>query len=284
MFSPSKVRAAGNWIFKSSKWPVDGQLENCVEEQRIYEECASDHVFAKLVRVEANAEKHIMVFVRASVDLFAWLRRDYEPMSDRLRVAAQLCRLLARLHARGIAHLDLDPQTIVVFRKDKIRLIDAGAAGHFNPRQARHINIGEQLRYDKRIPGKLPYILPAIYDQEPFNAFCADRYSLAVTLWVLLLSHGRMALYASAGEARERKMRKIGLTAFTLELHAAIARSHFTDEGLSYFADEGLMETVLPLLESVMYFDTPLLDIAQHFDTLAERKEQRDLLCDESFD
>ncbi len=50
-----------------------------------------------------------------------------------LKIVSQLCEGLAHAHERGVLHLDLKPQNIIVLEHDEVVLVDWGAARLFSP-------------------------------------------------------------------------------------------------------------------------------------------------------
>jgi serine/threonine-protein kinase len=63
---------------------------------------------------------------------------DVEPLAlDRsLKIVRQIVEALAHAHARGVVHLDLKPENVVVLGHDEIVLVDWGAARLFAPERA----------------------------------------------------------------------------------------------------------------------------------------------------
>jgi serine/threonine-protein kinase len=55
------------------------------------------------------------------------------PVDRSLRIVQQLCAALAHAHERGVVHLDLKPENIIVLEHDRVVLVDWGAARVFDP-------------------------------------------------------------------------------------------------------------------------------------------------------
>ena len=58
------------------------------------------------------------------------------PLDRTLRVIRQLCEALAHAHDRGVVHLDLKPQNVVIQGNDEVVLVDWGTAYRFSPERA----------------------------------------------------------------------------------------------------------------------------------------------------
>ncbi len=54
------------------------------------------------------------------------------PVDRSLRILQQLCAALAHAHERGVVHLDLKPENIIVLEHDRVVLVDWGAARVFD--------------------------------------------------------------------------------------------------------------------------------------------------------
>ncbi|MFK7896782.1 MAG: protein kinase [Myxococcota bacterium] len=58
------------------------------------------------------------------------------PLDRTLRIIRQLCEALAHAHDRGVIHLDLKPQNVVIQEYDEVVLVDWGTAFRFAPERA----------------------------------------------------------------------------------------------------------------------------------------------------
>ena len=62
-----------------------------------------------------------------------------EPLTlDRtLNIVSQLAAAMSHAHGRGVVHLDLKPENIIVLPHDRVMLVDWGAARLYASRQRR---------------------------------------------------------------------------------------------------------------------------------------------------
>lgn len=92
------------------------------------------------------------------------------------RVAAQVLRAMAYLHARGMVHRDLKPENIMFDEKDgqAIKLIDFGFASRVQPR--------EQLT---QMLGTIQYVAPEVLQRTGYDAK-ADIWSVGSVLYTLM--------------------------------------------------------------------------------------------------
>lgn len=59
------------------------------------------------------------------------------PLDRTLRIIEQLAAAMAHAHDRGVIHLDLKPENIIVLEFDRVMLVDWGAARFYAPERAR---------------------------------------------------------------------------------------------------------------------------------------------------
>ncbi len=187
-----------------------------------------------------------------SSDLLEW----------KLRVLAQVCNAVAYAHARGILHLDIKPDNIMVGRFGEVYLMDWGIAMSFGE--------GEQ---DERIPaasdcreilGTPNYIAPEMLEADGSKLGPAtDVYLLGATLYEFLV-----------GETPHR-----GASIMNI-MHDALSRAPRVPEGVD--APPSLVQ----LVERCLALDPAARpDSAKSlrdglFEVLAHRDAQR--LCDEA--
>jgi len=60
-----------------------------------------------------------------------------QPLHRTLRIITQLTAAMAHAHDRGVIHLDLKPENIIVLEHDRLVLVDWGAARLFEPERSR---------------------------------------------------------------------------------------------------------------------------------------------------
>jgi len=99
------------------------------------------------------------------------------------RIFKQICKALNFLRAKGICHLDVSLENILLDPHGNCFLSDFGLA-----QEVHRSSLGEDLDYfgpDFR-PGKPKYMAPEIVRGEIFNGFQADMYSLGIVLFCML--------------------------------------------------------------------------------------------------
>ena len=103
------------------------------------------------------------------------------PVRQSLKIFAEVCQLVARLHQRRIAHLDIKPENILIDDEGVLRLCDFSRA--------------HQWSTDKRYDGLLnsistkEYSSPERFVDDFFDVTAADVFSLGVLLHVMLTGY-----------------------------------------------------------------------------------------------
>lgn len=106
----------------------------------------------------------------------------------------QLVSGLKFIHARGVVHLDISPENILLDHINTPKIIDFG--------MARYLPAGGVFSACAgRKPGKLGYMAPEIFTGLPFDGRAADVYSLGVVLFAMLVG---FPPYAQPCEADKR--------------------------------------------------------------------------------
>jgi serine/threonine protein kinase/tetratricopeptide (TPR) repeat protein len=127
-------------------------------------------------------------FVTAWVDgwpLSAWFGST-PPWGFVRSVLRQLCDVLAHVHARGLAHLDLRPSTVLIEATEngpRVRVTDAGCARIDDGFGERAAGSASTLK----LRGSLRYMAPEVCDAPPWmHGPWSDLYSLGLIAWDLL--------------------------------------------------------------------------------------------------
>jgi hypothetical protein len=99
------------------------------------------------------------------------------------RIMKQICKALSFLQTRGICHLDVSLENILLDPHGNCYLSDFGLA-----QEVQRGSLGEDLDYfgPEFRPGKPKYMAPEIVRGEIFNGFQADMYSLGIVLFCML--------------------------------------------------------------------------------------------------
>jgi len=93
---------------------------------------------------------------------------------------SQLVSGLQFIHSRGIAHLDISPENVLIDQANNAKIIDFGMARLLPPD-------GVFPASDGHRPGKLAYMAPEIFAGIEFDGRSADVYSLGVVLFTMLV-------------------------------------------------------------------------------------------------
>jgi len=115
-----------------------------------------------------------------SVDLIRFMElRKFQPLSEELtkRIFRQIIKTMIDAHRKGIAHLDLKLENILIDLNNNIKIIDWGLS-----------EIESPLKCTRRC-GSVDYCAPEVNfcsNSRPYNAFRADVFSLGVILYTLL--------------------------------------------------------------------------------------------------
>lgn len=116
------------------------------------------------------------------VDLYTYIvyNRDYNPLETYSTYFHQLVCAVEYLHNRGIAHLDIKPENILVNRETGVlKLIDFGEAEVFG-----HTN-GMVVKR-KGIRGSTPYLPPEVFDDISYDCDKVDVWSCGIVLYAII--------------------------------------------------------------------------------------------------
>src|SRR5918995_2511282 len=117
--------------------------------------------------------------LRAEID------RGIVPLKRLLDLSAQIAAGLAAAHARGIAHLDLKPENVMVTPDGRAKMVDFGLAQFFNERTRRpNGTMAESQCETVPMAGTAPYMSP---EQALGGAgdFRSDQFSFGLILYEL---------------------------------------------------------------------------------------------------
>jgi serine/threonine protein kinase len=101
-----------------------------------------------------------------------------------LHTGIQLAGAVEAAHRAGVVHRDIKPANVLVTRSGVLVLADWGAAGHLG------VAAGPQDDVEISVPWAAPELLSAESD----GTVSSDVYSLAATLWSLLVGRSPFAL------------------------------------------------------------------------------------------
>jgi len=124
-------------------------------------------------------ENHCLVMdVVEGQDLFKVMEQNKfsaMPEADVRKMFKGLCKGLEYSHARGVAHLDIKPENIMVGKGGHTTLIDFGLAS--------------DSKVCTSYRGSPEYAAPEIWRRMPYNPASADVWSLGVVLFIALCGY-----------------------------------------------------------------------------------------------
>ncbi|PRP85963.1 hypothetical protein PROFUN_06085 [Planoprotostelium fungivorum] len=122
---------------------------------------------------DTQTDHCLVMDVVEGIDLFRFMEaHDFSPIDEILfrKAFKGLCKGLEHSHTKGVAHLDIKPENIMVGDGGHLTLIDFGLATD-------SINCSSYR-------GSPEYAAPEVWRRTPYNPFCADVWSLGVVLYV----------------------------------------------------------------------------------------------------
>jgi serine/threonine protein kinase len=153
-------------------------------ELRAYRQAGRDEA---LPAVLGRVDRHALALERVEGNLLALTATRF---ADALPVLRQLRRLIDRLHARGVAHLDLRGKSNVLLRPDgRIVVVDMGAAVCFRPGSLAHRLLFRWLSTSDET-GFIKWkarLCPDLLDDDELRFL--DRYRRLRRLWIFNRRH-----------------------------------------------------------------------------------------------
>jgi len=125
-------------------------------------------------------------------DFFAFIHSQHQAMesgkvspkqhdqweSRMRRVFYQIGSAIKWLHSHNVCHLDLSLENALIDHQDTLKIIDFGLAQYFGS--------GRFAMAPKRV-GKPRCMSPEVFMVQPFDARCADSWSVGIMLFMMLL-------------------------------------------------------------------------------------------------
>lgn len=221
-------------------------IQTAANEEWAYRALMNSGVTVECYYILKKANKVTFVLEAAQSDLLTLSgKKELFSLEDRVLWAKSLLLHLREMHKRGIAHLDLQPQNLVLTLNGALKIIDFGLSGQFALHEKFHINAGQGDMHDFVEFGSRSFQHPSLLGAgglKPVNAFCADQYSTGLTLFTLLTG---LTVYGSPTDANFAALRKVGF--------AALVRGWEKQryEGLAVLADP-LFRSFLPLINKLI--------------------------------
>ncbi len=126
------------------------------------------------------------------------------------RLIARIARILEYLHGRGICHLDLKPENIILGDRDYPRILDFGLASRRG--------MEDLLAEDFPVPHGTPYYIAPEQLQARCHLEVSDLYSLGVIFYEMLTGHLPFP-----------RSRKVSVTRWRLKVDPVPPRYHVPD-------------------------------------------------------
>jgi len=123
--------------------------------------------------------------------------------SDARNIFAQLARTVMHAHARGVLHLDLKLENVLLDQQMRVKLIDWGFCHFVQPEDEGNDVCTEYM-------GSMEYCSPEILRRQPFSGKAADAFSLGVILYILLFAEFPWSAHERVMAARQKA--PLGLT------------------------------------------------------------------------
>lgn len=133
------------------------------------------------------------------------LRAGRQPFTvpEVLRTGIQLARAVEAAHRAGVVHRDIKPANVLVTQSGALVLADWGAAGQ----------VGRAAGPQDEVEISVPWAAPELLSAESDGTVSSDVYSLAATLWSLLVGRSPFALPGGDNSAYALTRRVLSLPA-----------------------------------------------------------------------
>ncbi len=139
---------------------------------------------------EIGAYRGVLYFTMDLVEgttLDAWLRAENPSLTERLRIFLRICEAVGHAHERGVVHLDLKPQNILMGPKGEAYLTDFGLARRTDVRPVPADRRRRKATEEASVVGTPWYMSPEQISGrvEDLDAR-SDIFSLGIMLYKLL--------------------------------------------------------------------------------------------------
>lgn len=152
-------------------------------EMHILHHLKSDHKSAIHVVTLLDVGSNWLCLEPADTDLFnVILSSPKFTMTQVKAISHVLVNTVHYLHQKGVIHLDVKPENILINQKgdpESIRICDFGTGMRIEPQL-------RELRFNCAGLGTNEYADPEVFHDYPVNPWLADVYSLGVILWILV--------------------------------------------------------------------------------------------------
>ncbi|KAM0795659.1 kinase-like domain-containing protein, partial [Usnea florida] len=116
-------------------------------------------------------------------DLPAYTRVFLRPRQHLFRIFRQICQGVAYMHSRGLAHLDLKPENVLVNSEGTPKIIDFGSSEVVTPilllPHSTCVVVGRN-NLVHGVRGSEPYMPPEVYGEAKYDSQKADVWALGI--------------------------------------------------------------------------------------------------------
>ena len=145
-----------------------------------------------------------IVMEKYKQDLFDLCFSSEQKLSEKKikRIFKAICKGIRDLHTRGIAHLDIKPENVLVDKNNKPFICDFGCSYVFNLEDPSKVSkkVRKSVIENLRGRGTRKYAAPEVFTTDEFNPFCADIWSLGILLHAMLTSFFPVSINDSSSE------------------------------------------------------------------------------------